>query len=100
MGSFENFVRNQRTKERAKELFLDARDAVEDFRNRDYAEGFPALRSYLLRRSSRPGTITSFSLRGFDREDIRPPLSEEEYERMRVAYESLPAEDVGEDEED
>ena len=73
---------NYLAKERAKKQHSSARWALEDFRKSGDPSGFPNLEIHIL------GSRRGLSLSGYGYEDVSPRLTQEEYDRFKVAYEA------------
>lgn len=83
-NSAARFFARQDQQQMERRKLYDARYAIERFRTNGNASGFPELDAWLNRHGSR---MFSLGLSGFGREDTWG-LTEEEYGRMKAAYES------------
>jgi hypothetical protein len=82
----ERHFRDQRTKDRARESFDNARWALNEFRHNGDASHFAHLRAYLYRKSS--NRFENFDLSGYGLPDLG--LTADEYTKMKMAYKATP----------
>ncbi len=86
-NSAARFFAKQDQQQMERRKLYDARYAIERFRTNGNPSGFPELDAWLNRHGSR---MFSLDLSGFGREDTWG-LTEDEYGRMKAAYESSSA---------